>query len=68
MSSLLLVSVDASKSRPLYRQIYDGLCQAILDGRLTRGRPVPSSRILSVDLRVARSTVIQVRPASRRWL
>src|SRR5688572_28435530 len=43
---------------PLHRQIYAGLREAILAGRLTAGMPLPSTRTYAADLAVARTTVV----------
>ena len=42
---------------PLYRQVYLGLRQAILDGRLAARTKLPASRILARQLGVGRNTV-----------
>ncbi|HEX4383889.1 MAG TPA: PLP-dependent aminotransferase family protein, partial [Myxococcales bacterium] len=44
---------------PLHEQIYTGLRERILNGDLPRGARLPSSRQLSTQLGVARSTVLQ---------
>ena len=54
---LLHVPLDARDARPLYRQLYDGLRDAILDGRLAPGARLPSTRALAADLGLARTTV-----------
>jgi GntR family transcriptional regulator/MocR family aminotransferase len=59
MSRIVLLDLQPGAGDPLYRQIYDGLRRQILDGRLRRGTPLPSTRDLARDLRVARSTVVQ---------
>ncbi len=57
--ALLLVAIRPEAADPLYRQIYGELRAQILDGRIRRGARLPSSRSLSLDLRVSRSTVVQ---------
>ena len=59
MSPLIHLVVDSSADAPLYRQVYEGLRDAILAGRLARGARLPSSRALAADLGVARNTVLQ---------
>ncbi|MFL5574609.1 MAG: PLP-dependent aminotransferase family protein [Gemmatimonadaceae bacterium] len=54
---VLLLSLDATDARPLHRQVYDGLRDAILGGRLLPGARLPSTRALAADLGVARNTV-----------
>lgn len=43
---------------PLYRQVYDGLRRAIIEGLLRPGQRVPSSRALATDLGVSRLSVL----------
>jgi GntR family transcriptional regulator/MocR family aminotransferase len=57
-STPLIVEIDQSSDEPLYRQIYRGIREAILSGRLRRGARVPSTRLLAADLGLARSTVV----------
>jgi GntR family transcriptional regulator / MocR family aminotransferase len=53
----LAVSLNESLSAPLYRQLYEGLREAILSGRLRPGQRLPSTRVLARDLSVSRNTV-----------
>lgn len=57
-SPLIQLVLDAASAVPLYRQLYDGLRDAILSGRLAGGARLPSSRALAADLEVARNTVL----------
>ncbi len=52
--------VDLERSAPvsLYRQLYEQLRGAILDGRLPARSRVPSSRAMAGQLGVARNTVL----------
>jgi len=52
--------VDLERSAPLslYRQLYEQLRDAILDGRLPARSRLPSSRVMAVQLGVARNTVL----------
>jgi GntR family transcriptional regulator / MocR family aminotransferase len=43
---------------PIFRQVYDGLRRAILDGRLRPGQRIPSTRGLASDLGVSRLPVL----------
>lgn len=52
------LDLDPKASSPLYRQLYDGLRSAILEGRLASGARLPSSRLLAADLGVGRNTVL----------
>lgn len=54
---VVLLSLDAEAGRPLHRQVYDGLRDAILARRLPPGARLPSTRALAADLGVARNTV-----------
>lgn len=60
MRDVFLGIVDLERSAPvsLYRQIYEQLRGAILDGRLPAGTRVPSSRAMAAQLGVARNTVL----------
>lgn len=49
--------LDPQHNAPLYRQIYQRVKQAIMQGQLTRGSRVPSVRALASELGVARATV-----------
>lgn len=51
--------IHLTDDAPAYRQIYRGIRQAILDGRLGPGIRLPASRRLASDLGVARITVVQ---------
>ncbi|MDO8288751.1 MAG: PLP-dependent aminotransferase family protein [Parvibaculum sp.] len=52
------LDLDPDAEAPLYRQLYDSLRSAILDGRLAAGARLPSSRLLASDLSVGRNTVL----------
>jgi GntR family transcriptional regulator/MocR family aminotransferase len=52
------VSLDTSSAEPLHRQLYFGVREAILDGRLRPGLRLPSSRILAREIGVSRNTVL----------
>jgi GntR family transcriptional regulator/MocR family aminotransferase len=54
----LLVPLDRASSVPLHRQIYDGLRDAVLSGRLPAGTRVPSTRYLAQYLAVSRTTML----------
>ena len=54
---LLALAVDRSDRRPLQRQIYDQVREAVLARRLPPGRRLPSSRALANELACARNTV-----------
>ena len=54
----LHLPLDRSSRVPIHRQIYDGLRRAILEGLLSPGQRVPSSRALALDLDVSRLPVL----------
>jgi GntR family transcriptional regulator / MocR family aminotransferase len=54
----LHLPLDRSTRVPIFRQIYDGLRRAILDGRLRPGQRIPSTRCLATDLGVSRLPVL----------
>lgn len=56
--SELLLALDPGAAEPLHRQLYGGIREAILSGRLPAGVRVPSTRRLARDLGVSRSTVL----------
>ena len=43
---------------PLHRQLYEALRRAMLDGKLSAGERLPSSRELTQDLAMSRNTVV----------
>ena len=53
----LLLTLDATSSKPLYRQLYDGLRRAILSGQLSANTRLPSTRAFAQSLGLSRSTV-----------
>jgi GntR family transcriptional regulator / MocR family aminotransferase len=52
------LALDDSSTVSLYRQLYEQLRAAILDGRLQPGARLPSTRALAEELGVARNTVM----------
>ncbi|TCT03372.1 PLP-dependent aminotransferase family protein [Paralcaligenes ureilyticus] len=60
LADWLLQRLDIGAGGPVYRQLYQLISRAILDGHLEAGTRLPSSRILAGDLAIARNTVIQV--------
>ena len=53
----LLVPLDPQSGMPLYEQIYRFIRDEIRKGNLRAGERLPSSRLLSENLKVSRSTV-----------
>jgi GntR family transcriptional regulator/MocR family aminotransferase len=61
LSELLLTEIARLSSHyklPLHRQLYEALRRAILDGKLSAGDRLPSSRELTQDLNMSRNTVV----------
>lgn len=55
----LTIILDGSATLPLHQQLYEEMRQAILSGRLSPRRRLPSTRSLSKSLGVSRTTVTQ---------
>ena len=54
----LPLELDAASAVPLHRQLYAGLRNAIVAGRIAPGTRLPSTRSLAESLGVSRSTII----------
>lgn len=54
----LAVFIDNASKEPVYEQIYSYIRNEIIDGRINTGEKLPSSRELSLNLQVSRSTVL----------
>jgi GntR family transcriptional regulator/MocR family aminotransferase len=54
----LLIAIDSSAGVQLQQQVYVGVRRKILDGILTPGTRLPSSRALANDLNVSRTTTL----------
>jgi GntR family transcriptional regulator/MocR family aminotransferase len=52
------LSLDATSSRPMYRQVYDAVRGAVLSGQLSPGTRLPPQRDLARELGVSRNTVM----------
>jgi GntR family transcriptional regulator/MocR family aminotransferase len=55
---LPLIAVDRGSSKPLYRQVYEGYRDAIVERRLEPGQQLPSTRGLAEELRISRIPVL----------
>ena len=63
------LAIDPAASRPLHRQIYFAIREAILEGRLRPGARLPATRALAArSLRLAQHRDGGVRAAARRGL
>lgn len=57
-AAFLSMILDPTASKPLYRQLYDKLRQAILLGELVGGTRLPSTRTFARNLGISRATVM----------
>src|SRR5690625_2510696 len=58
-ASLFTLTLERDATAPpLYRQVYDQVRLAVLEGRLPPGARLPSSRVLAAELRCSRNTVV----------
>src|SRR5690242_16592027 len=57
-AQLPFLRIDERAARPLYEQIYEGIREHIMHGRLRPGARVASSRALARNLGVSRFTVV----------
>lgn len=55
---LIALTLERGATRPLQRQLYDQIREAILAGRLAPGARLPSSRALAGELACARNSVL----------
>ena len=53
----LALSLSANAAQPLHQQLYQELRGSILNGRLSAGQRIPSTRVLAKSLGVSRATV-----------
>jgi GntR family transcriptional regulator/MocR family aminotransferase len=53
-----VLGLDRASDVPLHRQLYEGLREAILTGRVRPGARLPSTRALAADLHASRNTVL----------
>jgi len=53
----LLINISSESEKPLQRQLYESLREAILGGRLVPGQKLPASRELALTLGISRTTV-----------
>jgi len=55
---LPVIAVDKTSARPLYRQLYEGYREAIVEHRLRAGQRLPSTRSLAAELGISRISVL----------
>ncbi len=56
-ATLAVIHLDRTSSTPLYLQLYENICRAIVKGQLAAGMRLPSTRDLATSLGVSRNTV-----------
>ncbi len=56
--SFAFLDVDRRRREPLHRQVFEGIRDAIVSGRLRAGRRLPSTRSLALELGVSRLPVL----------
>ncbi len=55
---LPVISIDRGSGKPLYRQLYEGYRDAIVERRLRAGQRLPSTRSLAAELEISRIPVL----------
>ncbi|WP_224364506.1 MocR-like pyridoxine biosynthesis transcription factor PdxR [Hyalangium versicolor] len=53
-----IIAIERGSAKPLYRQLYEGYREAIIDRRLRAGQKLPSTRSLANELRISRIPVL----------
>jgi GntR family transcriptional regulator len=53
----MLLTIDATDSRPIYQQVADGIKTLIANGKLAEGAPLPPLRQVAADLGVNLNTI-----------
>jgi GntR family transcriptional regulator/MocR family aminotransferase len=53
-----VLAIDRGSEKPLYRQLYDGYREAIVERRLRPGQRLPSTRSLAAELQISRLPVL----------
>jgi GntR family transcriptional regulator/MocR family aminotransferase len=65
---LPVITIDRSSDKPLYRQLYEGYRDAIVERRLSGGQRLPSTRGLAAELQISRIPVLGAFEQLRRGL
>jgi GntR family transcriptional regulator/MocR family aminotransferase len=55
---LPVAAIDPRSRTPLYRQLYEGYRDAIVERRLRAGQRLPSTRTIAAELRISRIPVL----------
>ena len=56
--ALISYSIDENSDLPAYKQLYLGMRQSIISGRLAANTRLPASRVLAAECRISRNTVM----------
>lgn len=56
--SLPFIRIDRKGARPVYEQLYEGMREAILNGRLQPNDRLPATRLVAEELGVSRNIVV----------
>src|SRR5882757_7177658 len=56
--SLPFIRIDRKNRRPVYEQIFDGIREGILHGRLQPNDRLPATRLIAEELGVSRNIVV----------
>jgi len=56
--SLPFIRIDRAGARPVYEQLYEGMREAILNGRLQPNDRLPATRLIAEELGVSRNIVV----------
>src|SRR5258706_11147152 len=55
---LPVISIDRASKKALYRQLYEGFRDAIVERRLRAGQRLPSTRGLAAELQISRIAIL----------
>ena len=53
----IMIDLQGGAKAPLYEKIYEAIKREIVDGKISKGEKLPSTRLLAKNLAVSRSTV-----------
>lgn len=56
--SLATIALSPTAGTPMFRQLYEGIKQSVLSGKLAAGAQLPPTRELARQLRISRQTVL----------
>ena len=53
----IMIDLQGGAKAPLYEKIYEYIKNEIVDGKISKGEKLPSTRLLAKNLSVSRSTL-----------